>query len=98
MLLSLLLFGLTFYHCVSYFETRRIEIQTQIANGDLYTSYVINKITEYESRARVHTVKIFHRSNEIFEVTTAPHGFHMDKGNNIQIVQLKERTCTCSKW
>ena len=22
----------------------------------------------------------------------------MDKGNNIQIVKLKERTCTCNKW
>ena len=93
-----ILVRLTFYRCVSYFETRRTEIQTRIANEDLYTSYVINKITEYESRARVHTVKIFHRSNEIFEVTTAPYGFHMDKRNNIQIVKLKEGTCTCNKW
>ena len=89
---------LTFYRCVSYFETRRTEIQTQMANGDLYTSYAINKITKYQSRANGHTANIFHRSNEIFEVTTAPHGFHMDKGNNIQIVKLKERTCTCNKW
>ena len=62
----------------------------------MYTSYAINKITKYESRASGHTV--FHRSNEIFEVTTAPHGFHMDKWNNIQIVKLKKRTCTCNKW
>ncbi|KAJ9675204.1 hypothetical protein PVL29_024234 [Vitis rotundifolia] len=89
---------LTFYRCVSYFETRRTEIQTRIANGDLYTSYAINKITKYESRASRHTVNIFNCSNEIFEVTTAPHGFHMDKGNNIQIVKLKEKTCTCNKW
>ena len=80
---------LIFYRCVSYFETCRIEIQTQIANGDLYTSYAINKITKYESRANGHTVNIFHSSNEIFEVTTTPHGFHMDKGNNIQIMKLK---------
>ena len=31
-------------------------------------------------------------------MTTAPHGFHMDKGNNIQVVKLKEGTCTCNKW
>ena len=43
-------------------------------------------------------VKIFHYSNEIFEVTTTLHGFYMDKGNNIQIVKLKETTCTCNKW
>ena len=89
---------LTFYRCVSYFETRRTEIQTRIENGNLYTSYAINKITKDESRASGHTIKIFHHSNEIFEVTTAPHRFHMDKGNNIQIVKLKERTCTCNKW
>ena len=88
---------LTFYRCVSYFKTRRTEIQTRIENGDLYTSYVINKITKYESRASGHIINIFHRSNKIFEVTTAPHGFHIDKGNNIQIVKLKERPCTWNK-
>ena len=91
------LLRLTFYRCVSYFETRRTEIQTRMANGDLYTSYTINKMTKYESRASGHTVNIFHLSNEIFEVTTAPHGFHIDKGNNIQIVKLKERPCTWNK-
>ena len=75
------LLRLTFYCCFSYFETHRTEIQTQMENGDLYTSYAINKIT-----------------NEIFEVIIASYEFHMDKGNNIQIVKLKERTCTCNKW
>ena len=87
---------LTFYRCISHFETHRTEIQTRIVNGDLYTSYATNKITKYESRANGHTVNIFHCSNEIFKVTTTPHGFHMDKGNNIQIMKLKERTCTCN--
>ena len=78
--------------------THQTKIQTRIANGDLYTSYVINKIAKYELRANRHIVTIFHCSNEIFEVTIAPHGFHMDKWNNIQIVKLKEGTCTCDKW
>ena len=59
--------------------THQTKIQTRIANGDLYTSYVINKIAKYELRANRHIVTIFHCSNEIFEVTIAPHGFHMDK-------------------
>ena len=88
---------LTFYHCVSNFETRRAKIQTRIVNGDLYTSYAINKITKYESRVSGHTVTIFHHSNEIFEVIIAPHGFHMDKEINIQIMKLKEGTCTCNE-
>ena len=88
---------LTFYRCVSYFETRRTKMQTWITNGDLYTSYTINKITKYESRVSGHTITIFHRSNEIFEVIIAPHGFHMDKGINIQIMKLKEGT-TYNKW
>ena len=34
----------------------------------------------------------------MFEVTTAAHGFHMDKGKNKQIVNLKENKCSCNKW
>ena len=45
---------LTFDRCVSYFETHQTEIQSRIANGDLYTSYAINKITKCESRASRH--------------------------------------------
>ena len=98
MLPIITLVWLTFYHRVSYFETCQTNIQIQIINGDLYTFHAINKIIKYESRVSEHTITIFHCSNEIFEVTTAPHGFHIDKGNNIQIVKLKKGTCTCNKW
>ena len=58
--------------------------------GILYTSYVINKITKYQARASGHTITSFHLPDEIFEVTIAPHGFHMDKGNKIQVIKLKK--------
>ena len=50
---------LTFYRYASYFETHHVKIRTQIANGDLYTFYAINKKTKYESRAGEHTMQSF---------------------------------------
>ncbi|KAL6320844.1 hypothetical protein AAG906_008844 [Vitis piasezkii] len=79
---------LTFYRCVSYFETL----------GDVYTAYAIEKFRRAEAKASGHTVTIFHRIHETFEVITALHGFHMDKGRNKQVVKLNEGTCSCNKW
>ena len=87
----------TFYRCVTYFEKRHAKIRTRIANGDMYTIYVMTKVTNYETKASGHSVSICHRENEMFEVTTATHGFHMDKGTNKQIVNLKDDKCSCNK-
>ena len=89
---------LTFYRCVSYFETRRAEIRARMAVGDVYTAYAIEKFRRAEAKASGHTVTIFHRIHETFEVITALHGFHMDKGRNKQVVKLNEGTCSCNKW
>ena len=64
----------------------------------MYTSYEINKIRHWESKASGHSVALFYQSKQVFQVTTAFHGFHMDEGNNKQVMKLKECTCTCSKW
>ena len=69
-----------FYRYVTYFEKRRVEIRVRIANGDIYTIYVMTKVANYETKASEHSVSIFHQENEMFEVTIAAHGFHMDKG------------------
>ena len=58
-------------------------------NGDIYTIYAMTKVKNYETKASGHSVSIFHRENEMFEVTTVAHGFHMDKGKNKKIVNLK---------
>ncbi|RVW25042.1 Serine/threonine-protein phosphatase 7 long form-like [Vitis vinifera] len=89
---------LTFYRCVSYFETRRAEIRARMAVGDVYTAYAIENFRKAEAKASGHTVTIFHRIHETFEVITALHGFHMDKGRNKQVVKLNEGTCSCNKW
>ena len=34
----------------------------------------------------------------MFDVTTATHGLHMDKGDNKQVVNLKDYKCTCNMW
>ena len=80
------------------FEKRCAKIRAQIANGDMYTLYAMTNVANYESKASGHSVSIFHRENEMFEVTTAAHGLHMDKGKNKQIVNLKENKCSCNKW
>ena len=69
-----------------------------MAVGDVYTAYAIEKFGRAEAKASGHTVTIFHRIHETFEVITALHGFHMDKGRNKQVVKLNEGTCSCNKW
>ena len=50
----------TFYRYVTYFEKRRAEIRARIANGDIYTIYVMTKVANYETKASGHFVSIFH--------------------------------------
>ena len=57
-----------------------------------------DKTNNWEVKASGHSVTIFHQANEVFKVTIVVHGFHMDKGNNKQIVKLKEGTCSHNKW
>ena len=49
----------TFYRCVKYFENHCVEIQARIANGDMYNTYAMTKVTNYEAKASRHFVRIF---------------------------------------
>ena len=89
---------LTFYRCVPYFETHKGEIHVRMTCGDMYTTYAVNKFTRVDVKASGHTVCIISRNNQMFEVITSLHGFHMDKGHNKQVVKLNEGTCSCNKW
>ena len=89
---------LTFYRCVSYFDTRRGEIRATMTSGDMYTEYAVNKFTRVEANASGHIVSIISRNNQMLKVIIALHGFHMDKGHNKQVVKLNEGTCSCNKW
>ena len=64
----------------------------------MYTTYVMTKVTNYEAKASGHFVRIFDREIEMFDVTIIAHGFHMDKRDNKQVVNLKDCKCTCNKW
>ena len=98
MLLITTLVQLTFYQCVSYFETCRAEIRARMAVGDVYTAYATENFRRAEAKASGHSVTIFHRIHQTFEVITVFHGFHMDKGRNKQVIKLNEGTCSCNKW
>ena len=88
---------LTFYRCVSYFDTHRGEICARMTCGDMYIAYAVNKFTRVKAKASRHTISIISRNNQMFKVITALHGFHMDKGQNKQVVKLNEGTCSCNK-
>ena len=92
------LIQLTFYRCVSYFETYRGEICAIMTFRDMYIVYVVDKFTRAEAKASGHTVSIISRNNQMFKVITTLHGFHMFKGHNKQVVKLNEGTCICNKW
>ena len=77
---------LTFYRCVSYFETRKDEIRAKMTCGDMYISYAVNKFTIVEAKASGHVVSIISRNNQMFELITALHGFHMNKGHNKKLL------------
>ena len=69
-----------------------------MAAGDVYTAYAIDKFRRVEAKASGHTVTIFHRIHQTFEVITTLHGFHIDKEHNKQVIKLNEGTCSCNKW
>ena len=60
MLPIIALVQLTFYRCVSYFDTRRGEIRARMTCGDMYTEYVVNKFTRAEAKAtfRIHFLRL----------------------------------------
>ena len=89
---------LTFYMCVAYIGRHRAKTQSKRKKCEMYTSYVKNKIIIWEAKASGHSITIFHQENEVFDVSTNVHGFHMDKGNKKQIIKIKEGTYTCNKW
>ncbi|KAL6523564.1 hypothetical protein OROGR_017167 [Orobanche gracilis] len=79
---------LTFYRLVHYFEMRRPLGSSAQANGDAYTPHVIAKQVALMSKTSAHFLRSFNREKGIFELTT-------QRGRNVQVVNLEEKTCTC---
>ena len=82
---------LTFYRLVHYFEVRRPLGSSAQANGDVYTPHVVAKQVALMSKASAHFLRPFNRAKGIFELIT-------QRGGNVQVVNLDEKTCTCGKW
>ncbi|KAI3796028.1 hypothetical protein L1987_38689 [Smallanthus sonchifolius] len=82
---------LTFYRLVHYFDVRRPMGSNAQANGDAYTPHVRAKQVALMSKAGAHSLRSFNRQKGIFEVIT-------QKGKNVQVVNLEQKTCTCGKW
>ena len=56
---------------VSYFKNHRVKIGARIPNVDMYTTYVMTKVTNYEAKVSGHSIRIFDRETEMFNVTIA---------------------------
>nr|KAJ0204158.1 hypothetical protein LSAT_V11C500236490 [Lactuca sativa] len=83
---------LTFYRLVHYFEVRRPLGNSSRANGDAYTPHVLLKQVALMSKASAHSLRSFNREKGIlFELIT-------QRGRNVQVVNLEQKTCTCGKW
>ncbi|CAH1440539.1 unnamed protein product [Lactuca virosa] len=82
---------LTFYRLVHYFEVRRPLENSSRANGDAYTPHVLVKQVALMSKASAHSLRSFNREKGIFELIT-------QRGRNVQVVNLEQKTCTCAYW
>ena len=83
---------------MSYFETCKAKTCVIMAVRDVNTVYAIDKLRRTRDKTGGHTMTIFHRIHQTFEVITTLHGFHIDKGRNKQVVKLNECTCSYNKW
>ncbi|XP_074346177.1 uncharacterized protein LOC141684944 [Apium graveolens] len=84
-----------FHKLVAYFDQRRIEVEKQCVDGNLFTLHSNKMLNRWRERARGHYVKVFNRDTWVFTVTTLKRG---QKGGNEHIVRLMENICTCNKW
>lgn len=53
--------------------------------------HVVAKQVALMSKSSAHSLRSFNRLKGIFELIT-------QKGRNVQVVNLEQKTCTCSKW
>ncbi|CAI9272226.1 unnamed protein product [Lactuca saligna] len=82
---------LTFYRMVHYFEVRRPLGSSSQAHGDTHTPHVVVKQVALMAKASAHSLRSFSREKGIFELIT-------QRGRNVQVVNLEQKTCTCGKW
>ncbi|XP_052623600.1 uncharacterized protein LOC111881138 [Lactuca sativa] len=82
---------LTFYRMVHYFDVRHPLGSSSQANGDTHTPHVVVKQVALMAKASARSLRSFNREKCIFELIT-------QKGRNVQVVNLEQKTCTCGKW
>ncbi|KAL8110143.1 hypothetical protein AgCh_026022 [Apium graveolens] len=84
-----------FHKLVAYLYQRRIEVEKQCVDGNLFTLHANKMLNRWKESASGHHVTVFDRDSWIFSVTTMKRG---QKGGKEHIVRLMERICTCNKW
>ncbi|XP_074322855.1 uncharacterized protein LOC141659827 [Apium graveolens] len=84
-----------FHKVVAYFDQRRLEVEKQCVDGNLFTLHANKMLNRWKERASGHHVNVFDRDTWVFTVTTLKRG---QKGGNEHIVRLMENICTCNKW
>ncbi|XP_074328219.1 uncharacterized protein LOC141666121 [Apium graveolens] len=83
-----------FHKLVAYFDQRRIEVEKQCVDGNLFTLHANKMLNRWKESASGHHGTVFDHDSWIFTVTTMKRG---QKGGKEHIVHLMERICTCNK-
>ena len=82
---------LTFYRLVHYFEVRRPLGVSSRVNGQTHTPHVVAKQVALMSKSIAHSLSAFNREKRLFDLIT-------QRGGNVQIVNLEQKSCSCGKW
>ena len=86
-----------FIQLVNIFNKHRAKNEEALLDGKVYTEACINTLHKRVTKAHGHHVDNYDTSNGVSSVTTAFNN-STRKGNNVQIVNLNERKCTCGKF
>ena len=86
-----------FIQLVNLFNKHRSKNEEASLEGKVYTEACIKTLHHRVTKAHGHHVDNYDRANGVMSITNAFNNSMM-KGNNVQIVNLNERKCTCGKF
>ncbi|KAG8386634.1 hypothetical protein BUALT_Bualt03G0168900 [Buddleja alternifolia] len=89
---------LTFYRINSYFAVRHQLGMQRAKSGKNCTPFVDGKSSSNGIKTGRHEVVLFNRATGIFRIKTGSSIANRSKGGNVQVVKLKEHSCSCQKW
>ncbi|XP_021729193.1 uncharacterized protein LOC110696224 [Chenopodium quinoa] len=88
---------LTFFRVNTYFVQRRESSKKRFLDGHLYSDKTTKDIEANDAKAVHHKVEMYHRDDDIYQVTTGRGNREQKKSSHTHTVNLSRKTCTCNK-